>query len=131
MTRRPLMASLLFSLFLLPAPAFGTALPDTAALQFRGFRAGARLDELDALMRRQGGRLRCDRAKRDPKVSECRGRVSDSIAACIDSYGLSCHYWLDTAVKPCPGVGIMGQLPQVLGQPDRVAVAGDGKYILA
>ncbi len=57
--------------------------------------------------------------------------VSDSIAACIDSYGLSCHYWLDTAVKPCPGVGIMGQLPQVLGQPDRVAVAGDGKYILA
>jgi hypothetical protein len=83
MIRRPLMASLLFTLFLFPAPASGTTLPDTSALQFRGFRAGARLDELDALMRRQGGRLRCDRAKRDPKVSECRGTVSDSVAGRI------------------------------------------------
>ena len=83
MIRRPLMASLLFTLFLLPAPASGTSLPDTSALQFRGFRAGARLDELDALMRRQGGRLRCDRAKRDPKVSECRGTVGDSVAGPI------------------------------------------------
>jgi hypothetical protein len=83
MTRRPLMASLLLTLFLLPAPASGTTPRDTAALQFRGFRAGARLDELDALMRRQGGRLRCDRSKRDPKVSECRGSVSDSAAGPI------------------------------------------------
>ena len=29
-------------------------------------------------------RLRCDRAKRDPKVSECRGRVSDSATGSID-----------------------------------------------
>jgi hypothetical protein len=57
------------------------ALPaqDTSALQFHGFRAGARLDELDALIRRlNGGRLRCDRAKRDRRVSECRGAVMDS-----------------------------------------------------
>ena len=56
--------------------------------------------------------------------------VSDTIGTCIDSYGLSCHYWLDNAVKPCPGIGIMGQLPQVLGHPDRIAVDGDAKYIL-
>jgi hypothetical protein len=82
MIRRLVIASLL-TLFLLPAPAHGTAPPDTSALQFRGFRAGARLDELDALLRRQGGRLRCDRAKRDAKVSECRGTVSDSAAGPI------------------------------------------------
>jgi hypothetical protein len=82
MIRRLMIASLL-ALFLLPAPADGTTPADTSALQFRGFRAGARLDELDALMRRQGGRLRCDRAKRDPTVSECRGTVSDSAAGPI------------------------------------------------
>ena len=72
------MISLVLALLLLPATAFGAARPDTSALHFRGFRAGARLDELDSLLRRQGGRLRCDHAKKDPKVSECRGRVTDS-----------------------------------------------------
>jgi hypothetical protein len=57
-----------------PTPA-----QDTSALQFHGFRAGARLDELDSLIRRlDGGRLRCDRAKRDRRVSECRSTVRDS-----------------------------------------------------
>ena len=84
MSRRSSMISLVLAALLLPAPAFGTASPDTSALHFRGFRAGARLDELDALLRRQGGRLRCDRAKRDPKVSECRGRVSDSTTGSIN-----------------------------------------------
>ena len=58
-------------------PAAGTAQPpDTTALEFQGFRAGARLDELQALVRRlDGGQLRCDRAKRDPRVSECRAQV--------------------------------------------------------
>jgi len=59
----------------------------------------------------------------------CRGE-SESIATCIDSYGLSCHYWLDNAAKPCPGIGIMGQLPQVIGYA-RVRVPGDEKFILA
>ena len=78
-------ASLLGTLVLLPAAAFAStpapALQDTSALQFRGVRAGARLDALDALVRRAGGRLRCDRAKRDPGVSECRGTVKDSTGA--------------------------------------------------
>lgn len=48
-------------------------------MQFLGVRAGARLDQLDARLRRQGGgRLRCDRAKRDPRVFECRGTMRDS-----------------------------------------------------
>jgi hypothetical protein len=55
------------------------ASPDTSALQFHGFRAGAHLAELNRLIRgRPGSRLRCDRAKRDRRVSECRGVVSDS-----------------------------------------------------
>jgi len=57
----------------------GLTAQDTSALQFHGFRAGARLDELDDLIRRlDGGRLRCDRAKRDRRVSECRSTVRDS-----------------------------------------------------
>jgi hypothetical protein len=52
---------------------------DTSALRFHGFLAGARLDELDGLIRRLGrGRLLCDRASRDRRVSECRGTVRDS-----------------------------------------------------
>jgi hypothetical protein len=63
--------------FLLLVPALGAAQPaDSSALQFHGFRAGARLDEIQTLVRRlDGGRLRCDRAKRDPRVSECRAVV--------------------------------------------------------
>ena len=73
-----LLALLALALPVTPGPL--AARPaDTSALQFRGFRAGARLDELDALMRRTGGgRLRCKPAKRDPRVSECRGTVRDS-----------------------------------------------------
>jgi hypothetical protein len=57
-----------------PLPAPG----DTAPLEFHGFRAGARLDELQALVHRvDGGRLRCDRAKADRRVTECRGMLPD------------------------------------------------------
>jgi hypothetical protein len=70
-------ASLLVFAMLSFSPA--SAQQDTSALQFRGFHAGASLDELAAVMRRsKGARLRCDRAKRDQRVSECRGAVSDS-----------------------------------------------------
>jgi len=77
--RAPALAVALLTLAT-PAPASPTPAPqDTSALQFHGFRAGARLDELDGLIRRLGGgRLRCDRAKRDRRVSECRGTVQDS-----------------------------------------------------
>jgi hypothetical protein len=61
------------------SPAGALQPQDTAGLQFHGFRAGGRLDEIDHLINRlDGGRLRCDRSKRDRRVSECRGVVRDS-----------------------------------------------------
>ena len=68
MTLRSRATWLALALVLHPGTAFAATPPDTSALHFRGFRAGARLDELDAAMRRQGGRLRCDRSKQDPTV---------------------------------------------------------------
>jgi hypothetical protein len=66
-------------LLLLSALALTFSAQDTSALRFHDFRAGARLDELDRLVRSLGGgRLRCDRAKRDKRVWECRGVVKDS-----------------------------------------------------
>jgi hypothetical protein len=61
-----------------PASAASAGNPDTTALQFHGFRAGARLDEIAAVVGKlEGGRLRCDRAKADRHVTECRGRFTD------------------------------------------------------
>jgi hypothetical protein len=60
-----------------PAPA--ELMPaDTAPLEFHGFRAGATLAELQTLLQAlDGGRLRCERAKADRRVSECRAAVTD------------------------------------------------------
>jgi hypothetical protein len=72
--------------------------PDTAPLEFAGFRAGAHLDELDARVRRADrGRLRCQRASADPRVSECRGTVSDS------ALGGPIHIWI-SAMDSVAGV---------------------------
>jgi hypothetical protein len=60
-----------------PARAAPPQQADSTGLEFHGFRAGARLAELDALVRRYTGRsLRCDHAKADPHVRECRAVVS-------------------------------------------------------
>jgi hypothetical protein len=69
---------LLFFLLSVDHPAAAAGLnPDTAALQFYGFRAGARLGELDEIIRRlDGGRLRCQPAKADRSVSECRATLA-------------------------------------------------------
>jgi hypothetical protein len=71
------------ALLLVPAfrPLHASAPPaasaDTTALQFHGFRAGARLDELSTLIREMGGSpLRCDRSKADKRVTECRATLS-------------------------------------------------------
>ena len=51
---------------------------DTTALEFHGFRAGARLDELDGVVQSSsGGRLRCKHAKADRHVMECRADFTD------------------------------------------------------
>jgi hypothetical protein len=76
---RTLALALLLAAAAAPAGAEPTTPADTAPLEFHGFRAGARLDELQALVRSlDGGRLRCDRAKADRRVSECRGVVKDA-----------------------------------------------------
>jgi hypothetical protein len=53
---------------------------------------------------------------------------SKSIVECDGSTGLSCHYWLDTRIKPCPGAAMMSQLPEVLGY-DRVRIKGDEAFV--
>ena len=70
---------------------------DTSALRFHRFRAGARLDELDRVIRSHDGRLRCDRAKRDRRVMECRGTVSDS------ALGVPVEIWV-SAIDSVSGV---------------------------
>jgi hypothetical protein len=58
------------------AAAQATPTADTTALQFHGFRAGARIDEINDVLRRfDGAPLRCKRAQSDRRVSECRAAV--------------------------------------------------------
>ena len=60
------------------APAASEPAPDTSALQFYGFQAGARLGAIETRLHGlNGGHLRCDRAKADPRVTECRAVLTD------------------------------------------------------
>ena len=69
-------ATLLLAPTLLGANAAITA-PDTAGLEFLGFRAGARLDELQLHLRGNGGgRMRCRQSRVDRRVNECRAAIS-------------------------------------------------------
>ena len=71
------LASLLLLLVAVPATV-ASAQPDTTALEFLGFRAGARLDELSAQLRRMGGGpLRCRRSRVDRRVMECRAALRE------------------------------------------------------
>ncbi|HYF38628.1 MAG TPA: hypothetical protein VD930_02985, partial [Gemmatimonadales bacterium] len=69
--------ALLSGLILMPAgdhAGASQAPRDTSRLHFFGFRAGARLDELNQRLRLEGSSpLRCRRSRRDGRVSECRG----------------------------------------------------------
>lgn len=72
----PIRALAVASLLLVPtlhAASAGAAAPDTSVLEFLGFRAGARLDELALHLRGLGGsKMRCRRSRVDARVSECR-----------------------------------------------------------
>jgi hypothetical protein len=76
-------AALLAGLMLLPSGDHVGASQfsrDTAGLHFYGFRAGAKLDELNQRLRQEGGgQLRCRRSRRDGRVSECRGVLRPSL----------------------------------------------------
>jgi hypothetical protein len=97
-----MMAARLLALLVLcpisPARAAAPPQADSSTLEFHGFRAGARLAELDALVRRYAGRsLRCDHAKADRRVSECRAVVSPP------SLGTSVNVWV-SAIDSTAGV---------------------------
>ena len=98
-----LRAATLFSALVLAAPvpparAMSTAIAqDTSAMRFHRYRAGARLDELDGVIRGHDGRLRCDRARRDRRVMECRGTVTDS------ALGVPVEVWV-SAIDSVSGV---------------------------
>ncbi len=85
------------SLLLLVYPGTAAQALDSP-LEFFGFRAGAPLAELDARLRELGGsRLRCARAKADPRVQECRAVVSDPVL------GGSVDLWI-SAIDSAAGV---------------------------
>jgi hypothetical protein len=88
-------------LLLLSAPRLSHAIPtpaDTAPLEFHGFRAGARLDEIQALVRSlDGGRLKCDQAKVDRRVTECRAALTDA------AFGGRVDLWI-SAIDSVAGV---------------------------
>jgi hypothetical protein len=68
-------ASLLLAPTLHGADTAATA-PDTSVLEFLGFRAGARLDELALHLRGLGdSKLRCRRSRVDARVIECRAAL--------------------------------------------------------
>ena len=71
------LVGLLLALASHPAVAQSAA-PRDSTLSFFGFRAGATVAELGARLQRiDGSRLRCDHAKADSHVAECRATVGD------------------------------------------------------
>ena len=91
-------SALVLALLAWGRPAAATV-ADTTALEFRGFRAGARLEELDRLVRSSaGGRLRCRHAKADRHVMECRATVSDP------ELGRSLELWVSAMDSSDPGM---------------------------
>ena len=72
---RALWPALLLAALPATVPAQDTAPPP---LEFMGLRPGASLSEVSGQLAGLGGdRMRCDRARRDPAVSECRARLFD------------------------------------------------------
>lgn len=73
-------ASLAWSAWLAPIlpPAGMSSLQDTSALRFLGITAGASLQEISSEVGRRRGQMRCEKARTDPRVRECRGTLPDS-----------------------------------------------------
>jgi hypothetical protein len=124
---------------LLGPPSAARAAPvasDTTALQFHGVRAGARLDEIEAVLRQYDGtRLRCERAKADRRVTDCRAVVQladlggpvdlwvsavDSVASVImlsgDGSGGQIDRWRRSIERQYGRVGAKVQGPQWMMQ---------------
>jgi hypothetical protein len=105
----------LVSLLLSPAAGDLITSPahrDTAGLEFLGFQAGARLDELATHLRSTGtGKMRCRRSKVDRRVSECRASLN------AEQLGGAAELWVSAmdsvaGVITVSGVLAPGQLEQ-------------------
>lgn len=74
---RSLAVASLLLVFTLPGAGVAAIVPDTLALEFLGFRAGARLEDLALHLRvTGGGKLRCRQSKVDRRVRECRAALN-------------------------------------------------------
>jgi hypothetical protein len=114
------LASLLLLLVAGPATV-ALAQPDTTALQFLGFRAGARLDELSLQLRRMGGGpLRCRRSRVDPRVMECRGALHEP------ELGSVVELWVSAIDSTAGVITLSGMV--VPDQLDRWQQALQGRY---
>jgi hypothetical protein len=72
---------LVWLLLILSVPARSTAQTPPPPLSFLGFEPGARLEAVGQQVLALGGRgLRCDRARRDPTVNDCRATVFDPVS---------------------------------------------------
>jgi hypothetical protein len=74
---RSLAVASLLLVFALPGAGVAAIVPDTSALEFLGFRAGARLEDLALHLRATGaGKMRCRQSKVDRRVRECRAALN-------------------------------------------------------
>jgi hypothetical protein len=113
-------ASLLLAPTLLGANAAHTA-SDTAGLQFLGFRAGARLDELQLHLRGMGGsRMRCRQSRVDRRVNECRAVLNDQAS------GGSVELWVSAMDSMAGVITLSGVVAP--GQLERWREALEGSY---
>lgn len=93
------------------APAQSAA-HDTTALEFRGFRAGDRLAAIASRVEQlDGGRLRCERAKVDRRITECRTTLTDP------DFGGPVELWLSAIDSVASVVTLSGEVaPDQLDQ---------------
>ena len=77
MPLRARFAPIAVALLVLPRALGAQMAADTTPLAFHGFRAGAPLGEIARQVQQlDGGRLRCERAKADRRITECRSLLT-------------------------------------------------------
>jgi hypothetical protein len=95
--------------------------PDTSVLEFLGFRAGARLDELALHLRGLGtSRMRCRRSRIDARVTECRAALREP------QLGGSVELWV-SAMDSMAGVIMLSGIVAP-GQLERWRQVLEGRY---
>ena len=103
-----------------PVAAQGVA-GEASGLQFLGFRAGASVSEISSQMRMLGGTpLRCDRARSDRHVLECRGTVRDP------QHGSNVAVWLSAIDSSAAVITLSGDV--AIDQLDRWRSSLEAEY---